>query len=284
MPRTFRRSMLTLLAATASAVPLLAQAATPFLLPLQFSTQNDHMTVQAAQASEAYFVGAFPLRGGKYTLISPDGAGAEPGKVVDLTDVTMIEAALPTPGTYRLTTGPWVARTTRLAKIDGAWKTIRPTPPPGRPVPPPNPRFIEEAALPAGAETLTTQGILISEVYITRGGPTDTAMKPSGKGLEVTPSHNPTDIFGGDTPSFLLTLDGKPLAGAPVVMHVGGNTYDDKAIFAEGVTGADGTFKHTLPPGVYSLQMAYPPPAPPNPAAAPTLISYVYTMTFEVNK
>lgn len=283
MSRIFRRTFLTALAVTAGVAPLAAQAATPYLMPTQFSTQANHTTVQAAQVMEAYFTPFSTLRGGSYTLLQPDGSTAAPTKVVELTDVTMIEAALPTVGTYRLTTGEWVTRTTKLVKIDGAWKTVRPAPPAGAPAPQPNPRFVEEANVPAGAETVTTQGLLTTDVYISRGAPNDTVLKPTGKGLELTPSHNPTDVFGGDSLTYRLTLDGKPLAGAHVAVHAAGNTYAGKVIFAEGDTDATGAYKLTYPPGVYSLQVAYPAPTAPDPTAAPVLKAYTYTTTFEVN-
>jgi hypothetical protein len=320
MPNTFRRPTLTLLAGAACALPLAAQAATPYLLPAQFSTQANHTTVQAAQVMESYFTPFSTLRGGSYTLFQPDGSSVTPPKVVDLTDVTVIEAPLPVTGTYRLTTGPWVTRTTKMVKIDGAWKMIRPPQAPGGrpggggeggparpgarpggegapaggpgpagaaarpPGPPANSRFVEEADVPAGAETVTTQGITIVDTYITRGGPNDTVLKPTGQGMELIPSQNPNDLYGGDAPSFKLTLDGKPLAGADVSVHAAGNTYQEKIVFAHGETAADGTFKQAYPPGVYSLAVVYPAATPPNPTAPPVMKSYVYTVTFEVSR
>jgi hypothetical protein len=306
MPNSFRRPILTLLAGAACALPLTAPAATPYLLPTQFSTQANHTTIQAAQIMESYFTPFSVLRGGAYKVVQPDGSTVAPTKVVELADLTVIEAALPTTGTYKITTGEWVTRTTKMVKIDGAWKTVRPPQaprPPGggeggpprpagapegaaaRPAgPPPNARFVEEADVPAGAETVTTQGLLITDTYVSRGGPTDAVFKPAGKGLELIPSHNPTDLYGGDAVSFRLTLDGKPLAGANVVAHGQGNTYREKAIFSEGETNAAGDYKMAYPPGMYHLQVTYPAATPPDPAAMPVLKSYVYTVTFEVSR
>ncbi len=282
MSRKFRRYILPALAGSVCALPLSLQAATPYLMPTQFSISANHTTVQAAQVMESYFTPFSTLRGGSFTMFKPDGSSAAPTKVIEMTDMTMIEADLPTPGTYRLTTGEWVTRTTRMVKIDGAWKTIR-VRAPGSPAPAPNPRFVEEADVPAGAEQVTTQGLLITDVYISRGGPNDTVLKPTGKGLELTPSHNPTDVFGGDSLTYRLTMDGKPLNGAHVQVHAAGNTYAGKIVFAEGDTNANGEYKLAYPPGIYSLSAVYPAPTPPDPAAPPVLKSYTYTTTFEVN-
>jgi hypothetical protein len=315
---TSRMPRLALLAAAGAAsllAPTLACANTPFLLPSLFSTQQNHMSVIAGQALEAYFVpSAAAMKGASYTVIGPDGASGQPEKVTELTDLTVVELSLPATGTYRLTTGEWVTRTTRLAKIDGAWKMIRPARQPGRggqggarpaggegprpagaggaqagaaagaPPRPVNNRFVEEAAVPAGAETMETQAVSIADVYISRGAPNDTAFKPTGKGLELIPLHNPDDLFDGDTAGFKLTFDGKAAAGAPVIVHRQGNNYEEKGVLAEGETGADGVYKLQFKPGVYSIQFAWPAGGPAEPGAAPATKSYIYTLTFEVSR
>jgi hypothetical protein len=275
-----------LLVASAAGALLMAQAAaahTPYLRPLNFAPDRPLVTIEAGVA-ETFFVPDFPIRGaGDYWVTGPDGATDKAQAVTPLKQITAVEVALPGEGTYRISTGERLARTTRWARIDGAWKMVRPAGAArggegGRAS-----RFVEESAVPAGAETMTSQSFSRVETYVTRGAPTREALKPTGKGLELEPVTHPNEAFAGEPFRFRLLLDGAPLPKAGFRVVRGGDAYADSRFSADGETDAAGAGAVTLAqPGVYVLEADYPPR--PEGAATPLARSEQYVLTFEVTR
>jgi hypothetical protein len=269
----------------------MAQAAwahTPYLRPTTFAPDRPFVTVEAALA-EIFFVPDFPIRSaGDYWVIGPDGARTRVDSVSTLKAFAAFDAALPADGTYRITTGERPGRTSKWARIDGAWKMVRPAGAgrPGAPRPGEGEggsRFVEEAAIPAGAETMTSQSTSRVETYVTRGAPTRAALKPTGQGLELEPLTHPNEAFAGEAFKFRLLMDGKPLPGAGFTVARGGDIYAESRFSADGATDASGAGAVTLAePGVYVLEADYPArkPGAPEPVAK----SAQYVLTFEVTR
>ncbi len=265
-----------------------ALAHTPYVVPFTFSPERDYVGLEGGMAEEGFFIPDFAIRGsGDWTVVGPDGV-ARPIAPTTLKSVTVVDAPLPTEGTYRIGTGQRPGRQGKVAKIDGVWRQVRPDPAPG--AAPPQRRMDEEpgaantgpidaSKVPAGAQIVDTQGILIAETYVTRGAPTP--VKPTGAGFEIEPITHPSEVYLDDGFTFRALVDGKPAPGLHVTIYRGGETYAAKRTAIEATTGADGKASVKFEqPGAYILETRY--PGPPAAGAAPAAKTYVYTLSFEV--
>lgn len=260
----------------------------PYLEPKTFGPRRDVVTVEAAMAEEAtLFVPDFTIRGsGDYAVTDPAGATKKIEGVTTLKELAIFEAPTPADGTYRITSGERAGRAGKLAKIDGVWRNVRPGPSPKPPegAAPPANGPIAEDQIPAGAEVMTTQAYLKADVYVSRGAPTATALKPTGQGLEIAPITHPNEAFAGEAFKFRLLVDGQPLANAPFTVSKAREGYEPQRFTTGGAAGADGAASVTLAkPGVYVIQVQNPVRVegqPPVPAAK----SLTTTLTFEVTR
>lgn len=64
-----------------------------------------------------------------------------------------------------------------------------------------------------------------NEVFVTLGAPTDTVIRPTGKGLEIAAGSHPNDLVVNEPASFAFTVDGKPAAGLTITIVPGGGRY-----------------------------------------------------------
>lgn len=260
----------------------------PYLEPKTFGPRRDVVTVEAAMAEEAtLFAPDFTIRGtGDFTVTDPSGAIRKIEGVTTLKELAIFEAPTPSEGTYRITSGERAGRSGKLAKIDGIWRNVRPAGGPPRPegAAPPANGPIEEDEVPAGAEVMTTQSYLKADVYVTRGAPNVTALKPTGQGLEIAPVTHPNEAFAGEAFKFRLLVDGRPLANAPFTISKAREGYEPQRFTTGGAAGADGAAQVTLAkPGIYVIQVQDPVRVegqPPVPAAR----SLTTTLTFEVTR
>jgi hypothetical protein len=264
-------------------------AATPYLKPSSFAPSRPFVSVEAAMSEGNFFVPHMPVRGeDPYWVTGPSGEPAQVRSVFPLKEFTVLEAELPTDGTYRVSTGERAGRSNRWVKIDGAWKMIRPQggPPPRSGGPPGAPggggRFIEESAVPAGAETITSTAYTRAETYVTRGPPDRGALKPTGKGFEVEAVTHPNEIFAGEAFKFRFLNDGAPAPGVAFSISRGGDAYAEKRFNYNGKADAAGSAAVTFDePGAYVLQASYPGRIE---GAAPVPRNTNYTLTFEVTR
>jgi hypothetical protein len=258
------------------------QAHTPYLKPVTFGPERDYVTVEASMTEGDYFTADMPIRApGDYLVVGPDGAVARPAPAASLKDMVVIEAPLPQPGTYRITTGERLGRAGKWAKVDGVWRPVRPAGAPAAASATEGP--ISENNVPAGAEIMTTQGFLKADTYVSRGAPSAGALKPDGKGFELVPLTHPNEVFAGDAFKFRLQNDGKPLAGVGFHVARGGDTYAETRFSFDGKTGPDGRAQVTLAqPGAYVLEVNYPARAEGAPQPIPR--SVAYSLTFEVTR
>lgn len=236
-----------------------AQAHSPYLLPNTFdATNRDHVTVEAS-FTEAFFAPDVVMKSDDFHAVGPDGARVALTPTY-LRDLTILEPATPVDGTWRISTGARTGRTAKaVLKAGGEWEFIEP----GKPVP-------------AGAVDMVS--LTRAETYVTRGKPNETALKPTGQGLEFRALTHPNDIAVGAAARFEVLLDGKPLAKQAVEIHQGGETYSE-ANPVEAVSDFAGVFAFTPPAaGVYHAMSRYriAPAAAGQPAR-----SLTYALTFE---
>lgn len=278
----------------------LAAAHTPYLLPLTFSVSRPHVSLQAGISDELFFVPEGPVRT-DYYVVGPAGGRSKLDRLTHLKDYTGIEADTPEAGTYRFVTGDEGGRVTRFAKVDGVWRVVRPsrnnTPPPqpggempmrpaaaaSAPARAAAPRFIDESALPAGAEVAEVLNVRRLETYVTKGAPSRNALAVSGQGLEVRPVTHPNEIFIDQGFTFDVLVDGTPVPGQEFTVYRAGNAYEDKKVFAEVKSDARGRVALKFDKaGLYLMTTRYPAGGGAPPATRPAPRSYGYTLTFEV--
>ncbi|SHJ19482.1 Uncharacterized conserved protein, contains GH25 family domain [Rubritalea squalenifaciens DSM 18772] len=84
------------------------------------------------------------------------------------------------------------------------------------------------------------------ETFVTSGQPSKTALKPTGKGLEIvfTTTH-PNDLFSGEETTFTLHLNGKPAANVEVAIIKGNDRFRNDAGETSVKTNEKGEFSIT---------------------------------------
>ncbi len=109
--------------------------------------------------------------------------------------------------------------------------------------------------IPANAEDVkVTEGYNRVELFVTSGKPTDTALKSTGKGLELLPVTHPNDLMVGETVKFRFVADGKPAANMAVKVIPGGIRYRDKLGEMDFKTDGEGILSFKVEaPGMYWL-------------------------------
>ncbi|MGV3769566.1 MAG: DUF4198 domain-containing protein [Sphingobium phenoxybenzoativorans] len=240
-----------------------AQAHMPYVLPTLFDVgKGDHITVQSAFTEDA-FLPEVAMRDAPFHLVGPDGKDLPAGPVTHLRDLSIFEANIPVDGTYRVTTGQRAGRKGKMFKVGDKWEMRG-----------------EGGEPPAGAEQVDVQSMTLAEAYVTRGQPTEAALKPVGKALEIQAITHPNGISADSDAAFILLFDGKPLAGAELTLFRSAGYYDGRKVAAQIKSDANGKF--SVKPedaGTYLILVRHRGAAP---AGSETPYrSYTYTLTFD---
>ena len=238
----------------------------PYLMPNFFAvSERDHVTVQAS-FTEDLFTPDVVMKSDAWFVRGPAGSAAVTG-VTYLRDLAAFEAALPAPGTYRISSGERLGRKAKMYKdAKGQWTMGS-----------------EESAAPAGAALVDVQSVTAAEVYVTRGAPSQEALAPTGKSLELKPITHPNEIFAKAPAQFELQFEGKPLSGASVTVYRAAGAYDGKKVAADVTTDAAGRFSITPPDaGTYLALVRHRTEAPQG--AETPYRSYSYALTFEATQ
>lgn len=228
--------------AFALCLPFHAEAHRTWMLPSAtvLSGNEPWVTVDAAVSNDLFYFEHVPMRLDGLGITGPDGNAVEAenrstGKYRSTFDVPLRQQ-----GTYRLT----IANEGLFAryKLNGEDKRWRGTP-----------ARIKEIPAEAQDVRLTqSQGRL--ETFVTVGAPNDTALRPTGKGLELVPVTHPNDLVAGEAARFKLLLDGAPAADVEVEVVPGGIRYRDQLNDMTVKTDQHGVFSVIWPaPGMYWL-------------------------------
>jgi len=200
------------------------------------------VTVDAAVSNDLFYFEHFPLQLNGLFVSMPDGSAGKAqnpstGRYRSTFDVELTQT-----GTYRL----GVKNEGFFASyvLNGERKRAR--------------LKADEikTGIPAGAtEVRLTETSGRNETFVTNGKPTDTVLKPQGKGLELVPVTHPNNLVAGEKADFRFQLDGKPAANLEIELVPGGNRYRDKLNDVKIKTDANGAFSVTFPnAGMYWLE------------------------------
>lgn len=260
----------TLAITLSAAIALPAAAHRTWMLPSAtvLSGQDPWITVDAAVSNDLFYFEHQPLRVEGLTVTQPDGTPGTAENMATGRYRTTFDVHLTQPGTYKVAQagGGLFANW----EENGERKRWRGT----------AEAFAKE--VPAKADKLQVmENFRRLEFFVTAGKPTDTVLKPTGKGLELAPVTHPNDLFAGEKASFKLVLDGKPAADVDVTVIPGGIRYRNDLGEMKLKTGKDGAFTVTWPaPGLYWMSAQVEDNKTSVPQAAKRSASY--TATFEV--
>jgi uncharacterized GH25 family protein len=229
--------MRTLLLAAAAAAALAAPVAAHrfWMVPSTTVTAGEDgwVTVDAAASNDLFYPDHQPLRA-EPTVIQPDGS---PGKVENFAIGkyrATFDLHLTQRGTYKVATvndGLMGSYT-----LNGTETRL--------------PRGTKAAGfqLPAGATgAKLTESSSRNELFVTSGAPSETALKPTGRGLELVPVTHPNDLVAGEPATFRFLADGKPAADVPLTVIAGGGRYREQTGEMKLTTDAKGEVKVTWP-------------------------------------
>lgn len=263
MRKLIRASAIALMVTASAGAGTAAFAHMPYLLPTTFDVGNgDHVTILSAFGEDA-FVPELAMRDAPFHAVGPAGTTVEAGRVTYLRDLSIFETDLKADGTYRLSTGQRAGRIGQMAQIDGKWVMRG-----------------EDTAAASDAAQVAVQSMTLAEAFVTRGAPTDVALKPHGVALEVQPVTHPNAITVGSYADFVLLFDGKPLPATDVILFRAAGNHDGRKIAGQFRTDAAGRFR--LKPqdaGIYLLLARHRTAAPAG--AATPYRSYTYTLAFD---
>ena len=251
-------------------LPLSALAHKAWLLPSQtvISGANPVITVDAAVSNDLFYFNHVPLRLDNLAIVAPDGSKAESingatGKYRSVFDIELKQQ-----GTYRIAT--------INSGLTATWTEN------GQPK-----RWRGNAQAFAGEVPKDAKDLKVAqavgriETFVTNGAPNDTALKPSGEGIELAPITHPNDLFAGEEARFKLLVDGKPGAGLEIEIVRGGTRYRNAQDEIKVATDANGEFAVTWPEaGMYWLETGSEDAKTSVPQAKQRRLSYV--ATFEV--
>jgi uncharacterized GH25 family protein len=256
------------LAFLAAAVPTTAGAHRAWMLPSAtvLSGTDQWVTVDAAISNDLFYFDHQPARLEGVRVIGPDGAAVKIENGATGRYRSTFDARLATPGTYKISNdmGGLFASYT----LNGERKRWRGT------------AAELDKAIPAGAQELqVSETINRNEAFVTLGAPTQTALKPTGRGLELVAITHPNDLVVGEAAKFRFTIDGKPAAQLKVSVIPGGARYRDALGEQTLTTDANGEVSVDWPnPGMYWINASTSDDKTSTPRAQQRRLSYAATL------
>lgn len=222
--------------ALALVLPMAAHAHKMWMVPsaTNVSGADPWVTVDAAVSNDLFYPDHMPVALDRVSITAPDGQTAKPENALTGQYRSVFDVHLTQQGTYKIAAvnGGLFAS----YEVDGQKK-----------------RWRGEAAnlskeVPANAKNVeVSESINRVETFVTNGKPSDAALKPSGKGLELVPVTRFTDLAAGEPATFQLLLDGKPAAGLKITAIAGETRYRNAQDEMDVTTGKDGKFSLNWP-------------------------------------
>lgn len=204
----------TLALLTALALPAVAHAHSAWLQPSSTVLSSfQYVTVDAAASSDPFNLNHRPLGVEQLVVLAPDGNQVAPVNVFKGELRSSFDVKLEQKGTYRM---ELVRSGVRASwKVDGQPKRWMGT----------AEAFAKE--VPQDATDLqVNESASRLETFVTVGAPT--AIKPTGKGLEMQAITHPADLVSGEPAVFQFLVDGKPTEGVEVVLIRSQTRYRNK--------------------------------------------------------
>ncbi|MCP9223657.1 DUF4198 domain-containing protein [Erythrobacter sp. LQ02-29] len=236
--------------AAACAVGLSAVAATPaeahrrWLLPSATVLAGDEETVSVdAAASNGLFVFEHrPMGLDDLTIVGPDGQPVDPAVIGTGAYRSVFDVPLKQQGTYRIAVV--FDGMMGFYQVDGERHRWRGT------------KAEMATGIPANAtDVRVSENSGRTETFVTLGAPNETALAPTGVGLEMIPVTHPNDLYAGEPAQMQFLADGKPAVGLELEFVEGGTRYRDDPGIRKLTTDANGMVTlNADEPGMYYLE------------------------------
>lgn len=258
---------LVLAAVLAASLPFTALAHKAWLLPSQTTIAGNDpwITVDAAVSNDLFYFNHVPIRLESLVITAPDGSAVQAqngatGKYRSVFDVQLSQQ-----GTYRIASvNDGLFATYELNGERKRWRGTA--------------ERIGELPKDA-ANVQISQSIGRVETFVTHGAPNDTALQPTGRGIELVALSHPNDQFAGEKASFRVLLDGKPAAGLEFEIVRGATRYRNAQEEIKVSSDAKGEFSVTWPQaGMYWLETGTEDDRTSVKQAAKRRLSYVATL------
>lgn len=203
-------------------------------------SKSDWVTVDAAVSNDMFFFNHRPLMVDNIAITAPDGSAVAAQNMHKGALRSVFDIKPEQPGTYQLALASH--------NIMGGYKDAAGQPKRLRGTP-------QEifAQIPADAqEVRVMESFNRIETFVTVGKPS--AIRPSGKGLELVPVTHPNDLVAGEEVVLAFQVDGQPAADVEVVLVRDGKRYRDSLEEQTFKTDSKGQIKLTFAqPGMYWL-------------------------------
>ena len=237
------KRLLVLAAALSAALPFSALAHKAWLLPSQtvIAGNAPWITVDGAVSNDLFYFNHVPLRLESLVITAPDGTRAQPQNGATGKFRSVFDVELKQQGTYRIASvNDGLSATYELNGERKRWRG----------------NAASLAELPKEAKNLqVNESVGRVETFVTNGAPNDTALKPTGKGIELVALGHPNDLFAGEAVTFRVLVDGAPKAGLDVEIVRGATRYRNAQDEIKVTSDAKGEITVTLPEaGMYWLE------------------------------
>jgi uncharacterized GH25 family protein len=212
--KTIRLPMLATVLMLAGLQAMPAQAHRPWVLPsaTQVEGENAYVTFDAAISEGLFDFDNVPVKLDGMVITGPDGQPISPENAAVGRRRSVFDLKLAQPGTYRVS----IASNNVMASymLNGEQKRWR------------GAEAELATAIPAGAENVQiTRTEARNETFVTHGEATQTALAPTGKGLEIIPLTHPSDMAAGSPARFRALIDGKPAPDIDITVVPGGGRF-----------------------------------------------------------
>lgn len=236
-----------------------AAAYTSYLKPASYWPEDAEVSIEGSFANQ-FFTPQIAVPA-DVTGLNPDGSRVVLNNVIVQGTSTLLEADLPTAGTYRISTGEQLGNVATMVAVDGGWRALAAGETP-----------------PEGAQTTTLQTVTLADVYVTRGQVSREAVDSAHGRLAIRPVTHPNQVLASQGFEVDVLFDGAPLANSAVVLYGAGDPDTDLDTYV--VTDANGRARFTFDaPGHYVIAARHRADMPPGSAAQ--VGSYTTTLTFE---
>lgn len=248
-----------------------AQAHNAWLLPnaVMVDSKEAWVSLDAGISNQLFEFNHAPLRLDNLTITDPDGVTSKAEGAVLGKFRSTLDLRLPKDGTYRLA----IVNHNVMGsyKLNGETKRFR------------GAQGSPGAQAPAGATDVQTTTVLARiETFVSANKMNETALKPSGVGLEMIPVTHPSDLRVGEPIKLRFQLDGKPAANLAFSVIPGTAKYRGASGEQRLSTDAKGEATFTVPAAnMYWLNATFPGGERSGPPQAGAK-RYTYAATIEV--